>query len=85
MIPLLALLAVVGGLGVIGYLAWILSRDAAGPKPKVEPPYERALGALLNGDRDEAVRALVEAVRRFDPRGSFGAMHLAWPHSDLTA
>ena len=63
MITWLALLAVAGGLAVIGYVAWILSRDAAGPKPKAEPPYERALGALLTGDRDEAVRALVEAVR----------------------
>ena len=55
--PLLALLAVTGFLGAIGYAAWILSRDAAAPKAIPDPPYERALGALLNGDRDEAIRA----------------------------
>jgi len=59
----LAFLAVAGILGAIGYAAWILSRDARGPKLKSDPPYERALSALLSGDRDEAVRALVEAVR----------------------
>lgn len=63
MTALLAVLAVAGFLGAIGYAAWILSRDAAAPKPKADPPYERALGALLTGDRDEAVRALVETVR----------------------
>src|SRR5262245_18104217 len=63
MTTLLAVLAVSGFLAAIGYAAWILSRDAAGPKPKPDPPYERALGALLTGDRDEAVAALVEAVR----------------------
>lgn len=62
--PLLALLAAAGFLGAIGYAAWILSRDAAAPKPIPDPPYERALGALLNGDRDEAIRALLEAVRQ---------------------
>jgi lipopolysaccharide biosynthesis regulator YciM len=61
--PILTFLVVVGLLGSIGYAAWILSRDAAAPKPKPDPPYERALGALLNGDRDEAIRALLETVR----------------------
>jgi len=63
MTQFLALLAVAGVLAGIGYAAWIFSRDAKGPKPKPDPPYERALGALLSGDRDEAVRALVEEVR----------------------
>lgn len=62
MTQILALFVVVGILAAIGYAAWILSRDAKGPKVKPDPPYERALGALLTGDRDEAVRALVEAV-----------------------
>ncbi len=62
--PLLAVLAAAGFLGAIGYAAWILSRDAAGPKPIPDPPYERALGALLSGDRDEAIRALLDAVRQ---------------------
>ncbi|MEK7317386.1 MAG: tetratricopeptide repeat protein, partial [Candidatus Eisenbacteria bacterium] len=62
--PLLAVLAVAGLLGAIGYAAWLLSRDAAGPKPIPDPPYERALGALLNGDREEAIRALLETVRQ---------------------
>jgi lipopolysaccharide biosynthesis regulator YciM len=58
----LALLAVAGVLGAIGYAAWILSRDAKGPPAPVDSPYERALGALLSGHRDEALRALVEVV-----------------------
>lgn len=62
--PILTFLVVAGLLGAIGYAAWILSRDAAAPKPKPDPPYERALGALLNGDRDEAIRALLETVHQ---------------------
>jgi lipopolysaccharide biosynthesis regulator YciM len=63
MTQFLAFLVVAGVLAGIGYAAWIFSRDTQGPKPKPDPPYERALGALLSGDRDEAVRALVEEVR----------------------
>jgi len=59
----LAVLAVAGVLGAIGYAAWILSRDTSGPKVPTDSPYERALVALLAGDRDEAIHAFADAVR----------------------
>lgn len=60
---LLAVLTVAGVLGTIGYAAWILSRDTSSPKPPADSPYERALVALLAGDRDEALHAFADAVR----------------------
>jgi lipopolysaccharide biosynthesis regulator YciM len=60
---LFALLVVAGVLGAIGYAAWILSRDTSGPKAPADSPYERALVALLSGDRDEALHALADTVR----------------------
>ena len=71
----LAVLVVAGVLGAIGYAAWILSRDTSGPKVLTDSPYERALVALLAGDRDEAIHAFADAVR--DDSGNVDAyIHL---------
>jgi lipopolysaccharide biosynthesis regulator YciM len=59
----LAVLTVAGVLGTIGYAAWILSRDTSSPRPPADSPYERALVALLAGDREEALHAFADAVR----------------------
>jgi lipopolysaccharide biosynthesis regulator YciM len=69
-------LAVGGLLAGIGYVAWILSRDAGASPPLPETPYQHGLNALLAGDREEALRAFADTVR--EDSGNVDAyIHLA--------
>lgn len=69
--------ALVGGLlAVVGYAAWVLSREAAGEPEKPETPYQLGLSALLAGHREEALQAFAESVR-LDSDNIDAYIHLA--------